>query len=152
MDPQGAAQSWVDDLLRRLQSKDACCRMLLTTTMHWLGPRFTSRAFMAWAQTHGIRHILIQPARPMQNGYIDSINGKFRDEQLNESWFETLHQARTSVAIWHTGHNDVRLHSSLDLIPPARFAELHRHRAGDAAQPPFNSKTNRLTLNLDFHF
>ena len=41
------------------------------------GPEFTSRAFLAWAQTHGIRHILIQPGRPMQNGYIESFNGKF---------------------------------------------------------------------------
>ena len=44
------------------------------------GPEFTSRAFMAWAQSHGIRHILIEPGRPMQNGYIESFNGKFRDE------------------------------------------------------------------------
>jgi putative transposase len=44
------------------------------------GPEFTSRAFMAWAQSHGIRHILSQSGRPMQNGYIESFNGKFRDE------------------------------------------------------------------------
>jgi len=44
------------------------------------GPEFTSRAFMGWASTHGIRHILIEPGRPMQNGYIESFNGKFRDE------------------------------------------------------------------------
>ncbi len=48
------------------------------------GPEFTSRAFMARAQTHGIRHILFQPGRPMQNGYIESFNGKFRDKHLNE--------------------------------------------------------------------
>ena len=44
------------------------------------GPEFTSRAFMAWAQSHGVRHILIEPGRPMQNGYIESFNGKLRDE------------------------------------------------------------------------
>ena len=44
------------------------------------GPEFTSRAFMAWAQQHGVRHLLIEPGRPMQNGYIESFNGKFRDE------------------------------------------------------------------------
>lgn len=53
---------------------------------------------MAWAQTHGICHILIQPGRPIQNGYIESFNGKLRDEQLNEAWFQTLHQARVAVA------------------------------------------------------
>ena len=100
------------------------------------GPEFTSRSFMAWAQAHGIRHILIQPGRPMQNGYIESFNGKFRDEHLNESWFETLHQARMAVAVWRTDYNEVRPHSSLGRMPPARFAELHRQRAGDAAQSP----------------
>jgi putative transposase len=100
------------------------------------GPEFTSRAFMAWAQTHGIRHILIQPGRPMQNGYIESFNGKFRDEHLNDGWFQTLLQAREAVAIWRKDYNEVRPHSSLGRIPPARFAELHRQRAGDAAQHP----------------
>jgi len=98
------------------------------------GPEFTSRAFMAWANTHGIRHILIEPGRPMQNGYIESFNGKFRDEHLNEQWFETLQQARSATAIWRQDYNEVRPHSSLGRIPPARFAELHRQRAGDAAQ------------------
>ena len=64
------------------------------------GPEFTSRAFIAWTQTHEIRHILIEPGRPMQNGYIESFNGRFRDECLNEHWFETLHQARTEIATW----------------------------------------------------
>ncbi len=100
------------------------------------GPEFTSRAFMGWANTHGIRHILIQPGRPMQNGYIESFNGKFRDEHLNEQWFETLHQARSATAIWRQDYNEVRPHSSLGRIPPARFAELHRQRAGDATRSP----------------
>ncbi len=98
------------------------------------GPEFTSRAFMAWAQSHGVRHILIEPGRPMQNGYIESFNGKFRDEFLNEHWFETLHQARSATAIWRQDYNEVRPHGSIGRIPPARFAELHRQRAGDAAR------------------
>ena len=93
------------------------------------GPEFTSRVFMAWAQTHGIRHILIQPGRPMQNGYIESFNGKFRDEHLNESWFETLQQARNAASIWKQDYNQVRPHSSVGRIPPAEFAHLHRQRA-----------------------
>ena len=97
------------------------------------GPEFTSRAFMAWAQSHGVRHILIEPGRPMQNGYIESFNGKFRDEFLNEHWFETLHQARSATAIWRKDYNEVRPHGTIGRIPPARFAELHRQRAGDAA-------------------
>ena len=100
------------------------------------GPEFTSRAFMAWAHGHGIQHILIEPGRPMQNGYIESFNGKFRDECLNEQWFETLHQARSAIATWRQDYNEVRPHSSIGRMPPARFAELHRQRAGDEAQSP----------------
>ena len=98
------------------------------------GPEFTSRAFLAWAQEHGIRHILIEPGRPMQNGYIESFNGKFRDECLNDQWFQSLHQARTEIAIWRRDYNEVRPHSSIGRIPPARFAEQHRRHAGDAAR------------------
>ena len=98
------------------------------------GPEFTSRVFMAWAQTHGIRHILIQPGRPMQNGYIESFNGKFRDEHLNESWFETLKQARNAASIWKQDYNQVRPHSSVGRIPPAEFAHLHRQRAANEGE------------------
>jgi len=98
------------------------------------GPEFTSRAFIAWTQGHGIRHILIEPGRPMQNGYIESFNGRFRDECLNEHWFETLHQARTTIAAWRRNYNEVRPHGSIGRIPPARFAEQHRRHAGDAAR------------------
>jgi putative transposase len=98
------------------------------------GPEFTSRVFMAWAQTHGIRHILIQPGRPMQNGYIESFNGKFRDEHLNESWFETLQQARNAASIWKQDYNQVRPHSSVGRIPPAEFAHLHRQQAANEGE------------------
>lgn len=90
------------------------------------GPEFTSNAFMAWAQTHGIRHILIQPGRPMQNGYIESFNGKFRDECLNEHWFETLAQARSTINLWRKDYNEIRPHSSIGRIPPAQFAQAQR--------------------------
>lgn len=90
-----------------------------------IGLEFTSRAFMVWAHSHGVRHILIQPGRLMQNGYIESFNGKFRDECLNEQWFQTLHQARSAITVWRQDYNEVRPHSSRVRIPPARFAELH---------------------------
>jgi len=99
------------------------------------GPEFTSRAFLAWTHTHGVRHILIEPGRPMQNGYIESFNGKFRDECLNEQWFESLAQARECIARWRQDYNEVRPHS-LGRIPPALFARQHRQRAGGAAIHP----------------
>jgi putative transposase len=104
------------------------------------GPEFTSRAFMAWATAHGVRHILIQPGRPMQNGYIESFNGKFLDECLNEQWFVTLPQARECIAEWRRDYNEVRPHSSLGRIPPAQFAQQHRMDSSAAA------KTNHQVL------
>lgn len=101
------------------------------------GPEFTSRAFIAWAQSHGVRHILIQPGRPMQNGYIESFNGKFRDECLNEHWFESLPQARSTIAAWRQDYNEVRPHSSLGRIPPAEFAQRHRSKN---SPPPASGK------------
>jgi putative transposase len=90
------------------------------------GPEFTSRVFLAWTTLHGIRHILIQPGRPMQNGYIESFNGKFRDECLNEQWFQSLPQARDCIAEWRKDYNEVRPHSSLGRIPPSQFAQKQR--------------------------
>lgn len=97
------------------------------------GPEFTSRAFRA--QARSVEHILNQPGKPTQNAYIESFNGKFRDECLNEHWFETLAQARHEIAIWRVDFNEVRPHQGCGRIPPARFASLHRQQAADAAQP-----------------
>ena len=102
------------------------------------GPEFTSRAFMAWAHQHGIEHLLIQPGRPMQNGYIESFNGKFRDECLNEHWFTALVQARESISRWRRDYNEVRPHSSCGRIPPAQYAALQRettHSKSESHQP-----------------
>jgi putative transposase len=100
------------------------------------GPEFTSRAFMAWAQANGVRHILNQPGKPTQNAYIESFNGKFRDECLNEHWFDNLVQVRLETAAWRADYNEVRPHSSCGRIPPAKFAAHSRQRAGDCARPP----------------
>lgn len=92
------------------------------------GPEFTSRTFIGWCQTHGIEHHLIEPGKPMQNGYIESFNGKFRDECLNDHWFQTLDQARSVIALWRIDYNEVRPHSSCGRIPPAQFAAMRRQR------------------------
>jgi len=98
------------------------------------GPEFTSRAFLAWANARGVRDILNQPGRPTQNAYVESFNGKFRGECLNEHWFETLAQARHEIAIWRLDFNETRPYSSCGRIPPARLASLHRQQADDAAR------------------
>lgn len=99
------------------------------------GPEFTSRAFLGWAHARGIEHLLIEPGRPTQNAYIESFNGKFRDECLNEHWFETLVQARTEIATWRRDYNEVRPHSSCNRMPPAKFAALHRKNKTGGMQP-----------------
>jgi len=98
------------------------------------GPEFTCRAFMTWTQKHGIKHILIEPGSPTQNAYIESFNGTFRDECLDENWFESLEQARQAIAAWRNVYNEIRPHSSCGRIPPATFAALHRQLTGDAKQ------------------
>ncbi|SEK17279.1 putative transposase [Variovorax sp. OK212] len=75
----------------------------------------------------------------MQNGYIECFNGKFKGECLNEQWFETLQHARSAIAGWRQHYNEVRPHKSCNRLPPTKFAELHRQRAGDAARPSSNT-------------
>lgn len=99
------------------------------------GPEFTSRAFLGWAHARGIEHLLIEPGRPTQNAYIESFNGKFRDECLNEHWFETLAQARVEIAAWRRDYNEVRPHSSCNRMPPAKYAALHRQNKDEETQP-----------------
>ena len=96
------------------------------------GPEFTSRAFMAWTHRRGVQHLLNDAGSPTQNAYIESFNGKFRDECLNEQWFETLAQARQEITRWRRDYNEVRPHSAIGRIPPAQFAAAHRQLAGDA--------------------
>ena len=103
------------------------------------GPEFTCRSFMSWAQKHDIKHILIEPGSPTQNAYIESFNGTFRDECLSENWFESLEQARQTIATWRTDYNEIRPHSSCGRVPPATFAALNRQNSGDSMQ---NSKTD----------
>jgi putative transposase len=92
----------------------------------WKSCSLTPWAFMALASAHGVRRILTQPGRPLQNGYIDSFKGKFQDECLNEQWFLSLPQARQCIADWRLDYNEVRPHSSLGRLPRAQFAEQQR--------------------------
>jgi putative transposase len=101
------------------------------------GPEFTARALDQWAYRKGVTLKLIQPGKPTQNAYIESFNGKFRDECLNEHWFSTLAEARAIVAAWRRDYNEHRPHSALSYQTPAGFATLHRSNSSDAAQPEF---------------
>jgi putative transposase len=86
------------------------------------GPEFTSRCFIAWAEQRGVPLIYIQPGKPVQNSYIESFNGRFRDECLNANWFENLADARRKIEAWRQDYNQARPHSSLAYRTPAEFA------------------------------
>ena len=119
----------------RVLDRAACFRGYPRAVRTDNGPEFTSRAFIAWTQRHSIEHLLIEPGRPMQNGYIESFNGKFRDECLNEQWFTSLTQARDVIAAWRRDYNEVRPHSSCGRISPAQFAANHRAQQTNNAVP-----------------
>jgi putative transposase len=87
------------------------------------GPEFTSRYFVSWAAQRGIPLIHIQPGKPVQNSYIESFNGRFRDECLNANWFENLADARKKIEAWREDYNQHRPHSSLAYRTPAEFAQ-----------------------------
>jgi len=86
------------------------------------GPEFTSRCLTAWAAQRGIRLVYIQPGKPVQNSYIESFNGRFRDECLNTNWFENLGDARRKIEAWRRHYNEERPHSSLAYRTPEEFA------------------------------
>jgi putative transposase len=86
------------------------------------GPEFRGRALAAWSEERGVRLEFIQPGKPTQNAYIESFNGRLRDECLNANWFTSLSDARRKVETWRLDYNQQRPHSSLDYLPPAEFA------------------------------
>lgn len=89
------------------------------------GTEFTSKALDQWAYEHKVTLHFITPGRPMENGYIESFHGKFREECLNEHWFLTLDDARETIESWRIDYNQVRPHSSLGYRTPKEFAEGH---------------------------
>ena len=83
---------------------------------------------MTWAHKHGIKHILIEPGNPTPNAYFESYSGTFRDECLDEHWFESLGQAQKIINVWRNDYNEVRPHSSCGSVPPATFTAMNRLR------------------------
>jgi putative transposase len=86
------------------------------------GTELTSHAIFAWCRDHKIEWHYITPGKLMQNGYVESFNGKMRDELLNETLFFSLDNARTVIAEWVEDYNTSRPHSALAYQTPAAFA------------------------------
>ena len=97
------------------------------------GPEFQSKALDEWAYRNGVQLEFIRPGKPTDNAYIESFNGKFRDECLNESWFTSLDEAKTIIETWRVDYNENRPHSALGGIPPREFRKRQGsvlHNAG----------------------
>lgn len=92
------------------------------------GPEFTSNALDQWAYQRGAKLHFIRPGKPVENAYVESFNGKFRDECLNSNWFADLLHARAVIEAWRVDYNDVRPHSSLDGLSPSEYEASFNQR------------------------
>ena len=97
------------------------------------GPEFTGKAMLTWAHRNGIALRLIEPGKPNQNAYVESFNGRLRDECLNEHWFTSLGHARAVIEAWRREYNEERPKRVLDGRTPAEYA---KHLAGKAITMP----------------
>lgn len=87
------------------------------------GKEFCGKAMVTWAHERGVQLRLIEPGKPNQNAYIESFNGRLRDECLNEHWFPSLLHARTEIETWRREYNEDRPKKALGGLTPAAFAE-----------------------------
>jgi transposase InsO family protein len=108
------------------------------------GTEFTSNAILAWSKDHRVEWHYIAPGKPMQNGYVENVNGRMRDELLNESLFFGLDHARSAIAEWRQDFNTARPHSSLGYQTPAVFAGNLAATASDASLDKGFASLHRL--------
>jgi putative transposase len=99
------------------------------------GPEFISRAFDQWAYARSIQLLHIEPGKPVQNAFIESFNGTFREECLNQHWFVHLRDARTTIESYRVEYNTVRPHSALGYRSPEENQKLRSvaHAPGGAS-------------------
>ena len=100
------------------------------------GTELTSMAILRWSKERDVEWHYIAPGKPQQNGFIESFNGRLRDELLNETLFGNLAQARRIIEDWRIDYNTNRPHSSLNGLTPTEFA----------ARPTSGHNRNRLSL------
>ena len=139
------------DVARNLKSEDVLERLSDLFVRHGVpkyicsdkGPEFTAIKVRDWLDRVKVQTLFIEPGSPWENGYIESFNGKLRDELLNGELFDTLLEAKVLVERWRGHYNTVRPHSSLGYQPPApeaiqprSLASATPQRAGLARRPP----------------
>jgi putative transposase len=102
------------------------------------GPEFSGRALDTWAYARGVQLRFIRPGKPIENAFVESFNGKFRDECLNEHWFASVAEARALIEAWRIDYNSVRPHSALHGATPNQFANSFGGRS-TPRRPSFQS-------------
>jgi putative transposase len=112
------------------------------------GTEFTSNAILGWAEEQRIAWHYIAPGKPMQNGFIESFNGRLRDELLNETLFSTLDQARMALATWREDYNNSRPHSQLGWRTPNEFAKTFPRRGTALRNPTRSAQSPDATTAL----
>ncbi len=96
------------------------------------GPEMIGKALEEWAWRNSVRLNFIEPGKPVQNAFIESFNGRFRDECLNENWFLDLADAREIIESWRIDYNSGRPHSALGYATPEEFvSSLQGHAPGE---------------------
>ena len=104
------------------------------------GPEFAATAVRGWISGVGAQTAYIEPGSPWENGYVESFNGKLRDELLNAEVFNTLAEAKVLTQQWRNHYNTVRPHSSLRYRPPAPEVLLHAHPPPPTGSAPSGSE------------
>jgi putative transposase len=100
------------------------------------GPELRGRDLDRWAHDHGVKLFFIDPGKPMQNGSIESFNGRFREECLDQTWFTSLAEARLVIEAWRVDYNVTRPHTSLRMATPAAFAAARPFAKRQGAPAP----------------
>ena len=118
--------SLTGDRVVRVLSRLAADRGLPPTLKFDNGSEFTSNAMLSWAAQSNVELHFIDRGRPMQNGSVESFNGRFRDELLNEHVFPTIFHARAAIEAWRVDYNTHRPHTSLAGLTPAEFIEQYQ--------------------------
>ena len=112
------------------------------------GPEFAGRTLGAWAYARGVTLRFIRPGKPIENAYVESFNGKFRDECLNEHWFVSLADAKAVIEAWRIDYNTVRPHSSLAGRTPEHFAAISVGARRLTPARPQDLKPEDLSLSV----
>ena len=125
----------VVEVLDRLRWSRGCPEVITVDN----GAEFSSKAMDQWAYDNGVTLDFIRPGKPIENAFIESFNGKLRDECLNQHWFEDLDDVQSKLEAWRKEYNESRPHSALGNLTPREYARSRR---------PGAFKPRTLTLQL----